>query len=83
MGIHVFAPVPSSISNFRGSTNYRLVITYVMLNVLVFLLLSQNTMTKEQVGEGRTYLAYSSSLLFIIEDRGTGTEMGQEPGGWN
>jgi hypothetical protein len=32
-------------------------------------LLSQNTMTKEQVGEGRTYLGYTSSLLFIIEDR--------------
>lgn len=37
-------------------------------------------MTKEQVGEGRTYLAYTSSFLFITEDRRqTGTETGQEP----
>jgi hypothetical protein len=68
MGIHVSTPALSYIPNFCKSTDCRLAITYVMLNVLVFLLLSQNTMTKEQVGDGRTYLAYTSSLLFIIED---------------
>lgn len=80
VGIHVSTPVPISLPNFCESTDCRLVITYVVLNVLVFLLLSQNTMTKEQVGEGRTYLAYTSSFLFITEDRRqTGTETGQEP----
>jgi hypothetical protein len=68
MDIHVSTSVSSSTPNFSGSTDCRLAITYVMLNVLVFLFLSQNTMTKEQVGEGRTYLAYTTSLLFIIED---------------
>ena len=54
--------------NFSESTDCRLVINYVMLNALVFLLLSQISMTIEQVWEGRTNLDYTSSLLFIIED---------------
>ena len=69
MGIHVCTQVPSSIPNFTGSTDCRQAITYVMLNVLMFLLLSPKTITQAQVGEGRTYLAYTSSLLFIIEYR--------------
>lgn len=59
-------PSPSSIPNFTGSTDCRQAITYVMLNVLMFLLLSPKTITQAQVGEGRTYLVYTSSLLFII-----------------
>ena len=49
-------PSPSSIPNFTGSTDCRQAITYVMLNVLMFLLLSPKTITQAQVGEGRTYL---------------------------
>ena len=66
MGIHVCTQVPSSIPNFTGSTDCRQAITYVMLNVLMFLLLSPKTIIQAQVEEGRTYLVYTSSLLFII-----------------
>ena len=40
--------------------------SYTHLNVLIFVLLSPKTITQAQVGEGRTYLVYTSSLLFII-----------------
>ena len=66
MGIHVCTQIPSSIPNCTGSADCRQDITYVMLNVLMFLLLSPKTITQAQVGEGRTYLVYTSSLLFII-----------------
>jgi hypothetical protein len=35
-------------------------------------------MTKKQVGEGRVYSAYTSTLLFITKEVRTGTEAGQE-----
>jgi hypothetical protein len=66
MGIHVCTQIPSSIPNFTGSTDCRQAITYVMLNFLMFLLLSPKTVTQAQVEEGSTYLVYTSSLLFII-----------------
>ena len=71
LGIHVCTQVPSSIPNFTGSTDCRQAITYVMLNVLMFLLLSPKTITLAQVPH-----CYSS----LKTDR-TGTEMGQEPRG--
>jgi hypothetical protein len=37
-------------------------------------------MTKEQVGEGRVYSAYTSILLFITKEVRTGTQAGQETG---
>jgi hypothetical protein len=37
-------------------------------------------MTKKQVGEERVYLAYTSMLLFITKEVGTGTQAGQEAG---
>jgi len=66
MSIHVCTQVPSSIPNFTGSTDIRKANTYVMLNVVMFLLLSPKTITQAQVEEGRTYLVYTSSLVFII-----------------
>jgi hypothetical protein len=40
----------------------------------------QNIMTKNQVGEERVYLAYTSTLLFITKEVRTGTQAGQEAG---
>jgi hypothetical protein len=37
-------------------------------------------MTKKQVREERVYSAYSSILLFITKEIGTGTQAGQEAG---
>jgi hypothetical protein len=37
-------------------------------------------MTKNQVGEERVYLAYTSILLFITKEVRTGTQAGQEAG---
>ena len=37
-----------------------------MLSILGLLLLRQNTVTKKQVGEDGVYLAYTSTLLFIV-----------------
>jgi hypothetical protein len=39
-----------------------------------------NIMTKKQVGEERVYWAYTSMLLFIIQEVRTGTQAGQETG---
>jgi hypothetical protein len=43
-------------------------------------MLVQNIMTKKHVGEGRVYLAYTSTLLFITKEVRTGTQAGQEAG---
>lgn len=53
---------------------------YQPLSSLKFLLLPRNTMTKKKVGEGRVYLAYPSTLLFITEEVRTGIQTGQDPG---
>ena len=39
-----------------------------------------NITTKKQVGEERVYSAYTSTLLFITKEVGTGTHTGQEAG---
>jgi hypothetical protein len=41
---------------------------------------STHIMTKKQVGEGRVYSAYTSTLLFITKEVRTGTQAGQEAG---
>jgi hypothetical protein len=37
-------------------------------------------MTKKQIGEERVYSAYTSILLFITKEVGTGTQAGQAAG---
>ena len=81
MGIHVCTQVPSSIPNFTGSTDCRQAITYVMLNVLMFLLLSPKTITRHKLGRvGLIWFTLPHCYSSLKTDR-TGTEMGQEPRG--
>lgn len=52
-----------------------------IMDVLAFLLLQSNTITKKQFVEKRVYLAYSSILLFIIVGSQDRNSAEQDSGG--
>lgn len=81
MGTHVSTTVPSSIPTFCESTDCRLIITYVVLNVLVFYCCHKILSPKSKFGRvGLIWLTLLHCCSSLKTTR-TGTETSQEPGG--